>query len=716
MTQKYCSPQYIAHYSVRRFSIRFFDSLAMTLLPVIGLVLIANIASANEQSHNTTPIYDVPALETIIITGAPLKHTTNTLTASVSKIDTAENTASHPYTLLLAAPGTWISRGSGQEHLSAIRSPVFTGAGACGAFTVTQQSIAVRAPGFCNTNQLFDTHYEAAEALEIIRGPNGITLGGNALFGGINVQLPSPQKNNHQQLSLTAGRQDYYQLHTDINIAAKQNYRILATANRDNSFRESAGYTQQKLSLLSLHTLSDWSVLNTVSANHLKQQTAGFVVGDEAYRDKTRRNTNANPDAFRNVDSVRATSQWTFEREAQRITITPYARWSEMDFLQHFLPWQSQESNSQSSIGIRAKLQHQLSSRWEMLWGIDADSTQGKLTQTQANPSPFSPAQIPVGTHYNYTVNAINSAIFGQAYYTATTQLRLDFGLRSDYQKYRYNNHLTNGSACDDGVENCRFFRPADRNDGFINSALKFGALYTFNNRTNAYLSFANGFRNPQATELYRLQAGQSLATLKTVSAQSWEAGLRTQNKRLSSTINVFAMNLKDDIFQNSDRFNVNGLSSSHKGIEIANRFNINSQWTWLINGHYAEHRYRNNPQFSANTLAIKHNVYDTAPKVQVSNALSFRYTHGTATLNIQHMGQYFTNENNTHRYPGHTIANVEITHRWSQTLSTTVDIENITDQLYADRADFAFGEARYFPADRRHIQLTVRLGHKQNR
>ena len=31
-------------------------------------------------------------------------------------------------------PGIWISRGSGQEHLTAIRSAVLTGPGACGAF------------------------------------------------------------------------------------------------------------------------------------------------------------------------------------------------------------------------------------------------------------------------------------------------------------------------------------------------------------------------------------------------------------------------------------------------------------------------------------------------------------------------------------------------------------------------------------------------------
>ena len=40
----------------------------------------------------------------------------------------------HVYELGTQAAGTWISRGSGQEHLTAIRSPVLTGPGACGAF------------------------------------------------------------------------------------------------------------------------------------------------------------------------------------------------------------------------------------------------------------------------------------------------------------------------------------------------------------------------------------------------------------------------------------------------------------------------------------------------------------------------------------------------------------------------------------------------------
>ena len=53
---------------------------------------------------------------------------------------------------LSQVPGVWLNRGNGQEHLTAIRSPVLTGAGSCGAFSVLEDSAAVRATGFCNVN------------------------------------------------------------------------------------------------------------------------------------------------------------------------------------------------------------------------------------------------------------------------------------------------------------------------------------------------------------------------------------------------------------------------------------------------------------------------------------------------------------------------------------------------------------------------------------
>ena len=60
--------------------------------------------------------------------------------------------AQHPKQVFSRIPGIWISRGSGQEHLTSIRSPVLTGPGACGSFLILEDGIPIRPNGFCNVN------------------------------------------------------------------------------------------------------------------------------------------------------------------------------------------------------------------------------------------------------------------------------------------------------------------------------------------------------------------------------------------------------------------------------------------------------------------------------------------------------------------------------------------------------------------------------------
>ena len=83
----------------------------------------------------------------------------------------------HPYELFTRVAGVWVTRGSGQESLPSIRSPVLVGAGSCGAFLTLEDGVPSRPNGFCNINQLFELPTELAENIEVIRGP------GNALYG-----------------------------------------------------------------------------------------------------------------------------------------------------------------------------------------------------------------------------------------------------------------------------------------------------------------------------------------------------------------------------------------------------------------------------------------------------------------------------------------------------------------------------------------------------
>ena len=75
------------------------------------------------------------------------------------------------------------------------------------------------------------------------------------------------------------------------------------------------------------------------------------------------------------------------------------------------------------------------------------------------------------------------------------------------------------------------------------------------------------------------------------------------------------------------------------------------------------------------------------------------------------YVGRYFLDAANTAQYPGHNVANaagrVERAGRLcdSRCASTTC-----STQRYADRADFAFGNYRYFPARGRAVFLSVEL------
>ena len=56
--------------------------------------------------------------------------------------------ATHINETLGRVPGVWVARGSGQEHLTAIRSPVYAGLGACGEFLYLEDGIPIRPAGF----------------------------------------------------------------------------------------------------------------------------------------------------------------------------------------------------------------------------------------------------------------------------------------------------------------------------------------------------------------------------------------------------------------------------------------------------------------------------------------------------------------------------------------------------------------------------------------
>jgi iron complex outermembrane receptor protein len=612
---------------------------------------------------------------------------------------------------LVRIPGAWISRGNGQEHLTAIRSPVLTGAGGCGAFFIAQDGISLRAPGFCNVNQLFDANTEQASSLEVLRGPASTMYGSNAVHGVINVLTPNPfdalLNPQPSSLSLSMGPNDYsrgmFSL-SSINETEQHGFLLYGNVTKDGGYLDDSGFDQQKINLIHQFQDGKWQIKNVLGITNLNQETAGFIRGFEVYKDPAVNRQNPNPEAFRDSQSVRAYSQIRFvENDTTSLSITPYVRWTDMQFLMHFLPWQPLEENSQTSAGVQVQFEKEYG---DLTWlsGLDADHTQGQLTETQEDE--FSPT-LPAGVHYDYQVNASVYSPFAQLQWAATQQLMLSAGVRYERTKYDYDNRLSAGSACAVGIENCRFTRPEDQIVDYDEWSYQINTNYALTNNKRLYAQYSKGYRAPQATELFRLQAGQTVADLDAENIHSIELGLRSQTQAFFYDITVFTMQKDNFIFQDTDRQNISNGETSHRGIELALRY----QWQDFYasaNGTFAKHQYDSDLTLSQTN--IQDNEIDTAPEHMGSMQLGWRAdSGGFVELEWVHQGNYYLNPENSAEYSGHNLLNLRAGWALNDRLDISVRVTNLSDEDYAERADFGFGSYRYFVGESRAVYASVR-------
>ena len=302
----------------------------------------------------TLTVPAAPELEEIVVRAEASVAAMQGKTGSVTTVDADAISlarASHVHEIMVRVPGVWISRGSGQEHLTAIRSGVLTGAGACGAFLYLENGVPIRPPGFCNVNNLFELVTEQAAAIEAVRGPASALFGGNALYGVINTVTATSGAG--WRGSIEAGPDDYLQARVS---GGHPGWRLDALSTSTSGYRDDTGFGQQKVHLGAKGATAGWDVATTVTATLLNQETGGFVRGFRAY-DSDLKRTNPNPEAYRDAWSARVTSVWRRDlASSATLTVTPYLRRSSMAFLQHFLPGQPREENGQESIGMQVRV------------------------------------------------------------------------------------------------------------------------------------------------------------------------------------------------------------------------------------------------------------------------------------------------------------------------------------------------------------------------
>ena len=246
----------------------------------------------------------------------------------------------------------------------------------------------------------------------------------------------------------------------------------------DDGWRDASGFDEEKLNAtIAVGDDPDTASRFDLAATNLDQETAGFVLGKNAYRDDALSATNPNPEAYRDAHAVRVTGLLRPQLALPgRLELRPYARTSRMDFLQHFLLGQPVERNGQESVGLMSTLAWNLPERWSLVTGVDLEWADSFLLEVQDGPTTDgSPAQNvvrPAGKHYDYTVTSTVGAAYGQLEFALTENLYVGAGVRLEHVGYDYDNRMLAGNTDENGVPctptGCLYSRPADREDSFF--------------------------------------------------------------------------------------------------------------------------------------------------------------------------------------------------------------------------------------------------------
>jgi len=635
---------------------------------------------------------------------------------AVAEID-AEASAvilpTHPAELFSRLPGSWITRGSGQEHLSAIRSPLLTGAGGCGALLILEDGIPIRPPGFCNVNNLFEVNLLQAEKVSVLRGPGGLGHASGGLHGVIDVHSRSARRRPLNRVSLEAGSNDHLRAAVALTGASPNStFGLDANAVDAGSFRDDEGYEHQLLTLNHLQQ-NAWGQWRTVlSMARLDQDTAGFIFGENSFRDPVERRRNLNPEAFRRATAVRLIGRAEWQADGAETRLSLFARRSRMTFLQHFLPGQPLERNGQISAGLQLDQTRQ-AGNFELSWGLDAEWFSGFLFEEQAAPatgSAFLEATRPVGRHYDYEVDGQRLGGYAALDFGFADHWTVRAGVHGDWIRYAYQTALPPGNLAEDGSQcgfgGCLFNRPADRTDRFV----EFAPELTLSRRLAgglAWLRLARGFRAPQATELYRLQRGQDVADLDTEILDAVEVGLRAGG-RLSHELVAFYQRKKRFIFRDAEGFNVSDGKTAHWGLEAQVDWSINSAWSLSGRASRTHHVYRFNRDLGGETI-LSGRTIASAPRWLAGADLDWRPPGPwRAQLAFELTGGYWLDALNTRRYPGHSLWHAGIARTVGKHWQVSVRIRNLLGRRYAERADFAFGNFRYFPGAGRRLLLSL--------
>ena len=652
---------------------------------------------------------DASIVDEIVVTASKEDSQILKVGGNISSINTDEIkfiSAINPSEILNRLPAVYISQGSGQEHLTSIRSPVLSGGAGAGSFLYLEDGIPLRSPGFGNVNGLMESIIEIGDRTEVVRGPGSALYGSNAVHGLINVITPTPSEEKRQILRTQFSDQEFtidgsYSGPTKDGGVVLNLYWREDNGYSSNESNDQPHYGQQKFLFRwdSSEGINDY--IFTLTGTNLNQETKGYVKGYKIYNNKNLSKINPDPEAFRDTYNIRSSLKIIRNYSNSKLSITPYIRYNEMDFKMHFLPGKPLETNSHKSIGIQSIYSKKIQN---LTWfiGSDIEFTEGKLSEFQDSKDvSFGPRlAYPQGPHYDFSIDSKILSLYFNTEWLLNDRAVFTAGVRAENVEYDYKTNIPSGTKG-------RIQVSPNRNDDFTDISLKTSFSYMLKENNFLFTNLSIGNRAPQVTDLYRIQSKQVPGGADSEKLESFEIGFRGISiGGLEYEIVGYIMKKEDYFFRDSQGFNVENGLTRHNGIEFSyfKTFGDNFEISGSLS--FADHEYDFN--HTPNKI-VKGNTIDSAPKELANTRFTYLLTMGgKIELEWIRVGDYPINESNAYNYEGHDIFNLRLKRDLTGKTSIGLNIRNLTDERYATRADYAFGSYRYFVGNEREFYFSL--------
>jgi iron complex outermembrane receptor protein len=540
--------------------------------------------------------------------------------------------------------------------------------------------------------------------IEVLKGPGTALYGSDAMAAVIDVHSRAPRADPGVQARLGGGMYGGRSLRTEVTgaITDQQQASVAIGYDGEDGWRDHSAWDRlqgiARHRLLLGDAIIDTSLLVTGFRSEMTGQLSPTVYENDPEDDGL----------APAVPLDEATDDATYIRLASAIRaplgqevwleVTPYLRAIDNTYLEVFNPATTpQDREKTASAGSLNRLRLRPWQDGELLIGTDVEWTRLDFTVDQSRPTAvvggFNSYQ---GPHYDFTVDHLTVAPWLQLTQRFGRRWIVDLGLRFDWARYDYDEHLGPTSDPQDLV-----WRPPDSVDTFHQLSPKAGVTYLLTPEQALFARYAHGFRLPAADALYVLGNGQQAFALDPEQVDAYEIGWKGRTAELSWEIDAYWSDAYDGIVEDvvtpGGTISTNGGRRWYRGIEVGGTWQIIAPVDiGVAYAHTWHHivRYRSDgdsPQDGQVPAKAPANLANLRLGVEPLSNVRLE-------AELQWLGRWWMDDLNTARTPDEWLFGVRVAWYIDRHWMIDAAVVNLFDNAYAATAErFAFGD-RYRP------------------